>query len=503
MIELTGFELTYARIFAIIAEEQPVRISKQAIAKLKTNRNIVLETTQSVYGLNTGVGQNKDLSIQSDLLVQFNQNLVTSHLIGTGPLLSPRLSKIILLIRINQLAQGYTGISPEIPELLMQLFNQDVIPALPSYGSIGEADIGILSYLAEVVSGQGQVWLAGRLVKTSVAFEQLNIQPITLGPKDALSLLSSNTYGIGQAVAELDKLQKLMQLQTQTLALSMVALDANITPILKSVLQANHNAYQNQAANDLKALLKPSVLWNYHVRRQVQDPISFRSATHIAGAIGRTIANAITVIDDYLQGSDDNPMVDAKSGFILSTGNFEVIDVALALETVIQGITHLSRTIVQRIKHLNNPEITALPRFLIQQDGTQFGLQTLQKLAVDLDVRIRQLAYPISNEFYGLAGDIEDHQSNLPLIGASLRQINKYLQTLLALELYNAIQALYLRYGSDAAKSLGTELGDFYTEIRKTISPITSDRQYGQDIQTLEDWLADYLATSDLNRSQN
>ena len=127
--------------------------------------------------------------------------------------------------------------------------------------------------------------------------------------------------------------------------------------------------------------------------------------------------------------------------------------------------------------------MTGLPRFLIQQRGFQFGLQTLQKTAMDADVRIRQLAYPISAEFYGLAGDIEDHSSNLPLISEKLVDINTHLSTLLSLELYNAAQAVYLRLGDDAPTSLGIKTARLYTRVRKLVPPIIDDRPYNAEIE--------------------
>jgi histidine ammonia-lyase len=190
-------------------------------------------------------------------------------------------------------------------------------------------------------------------------------------------------------------------------------------------------------------------------------------------------------VNQWLKSSDDNPIINIETEEIISTGNFEVVDLSLLLETLNQSLVHLSRIVFQQIKHLNNDQFTGLPRFLIEQQGSEFGLQTLQKLAMDMDIRIRQLARPVSIEFYGLAGDIEDHNSNLPLIGETTQKINEYLISIIAIELYNAEQAVYLRLKNNKGLSLGTGTKKLYEEVRQLIKPIKEDRKYGFEIEEL------------------
>lgn len=491
--ELTGFNLTVASAQQIISEQQKIKIAPEAYQRLVTSRAVVLQTTQPVYGMNTGVGQNKDLAIARQSVVKFNLNLVKSHQISIGRASTWQTSKLIMLIRISQLLQGRTGLNPEIVKLMVTLFNADVIPVFYEYGSIGEADIGVLSALAAVVMGQGKVWYHQHKVTTEKVFQQLQLQPIILGPKDALAILSANTFGVGQAITALLQSQALFKLAQLSLSLSMEGFDSNLTPISPLAVHAKHNYYQQTAAKTVSDYLQDSYLWQPHQRRQIQDPISFRSATHIFGAIQQKLDQSLRVIDVYLKGSDDNPVVDPVSGEIVSTGNFEILDVALALEALNLSLTHLSRTIYQRIKHLNNDQLTGLPRFLIQQHGAQFGLQTLQKTALDLDIRIRQMAQPVSNDFLGLAGDIEDHGSNLPLISESLMKINRYLRNLIAIEFYNAAQAVYLRFGDDKVP-LGTRTQRVYQLIRHLIPPIQDDRPYNQEIEQLVAHLPSLIA---------
>jgi histidine ammonia-lyase len=482
-IILNGKNLTVATITKIINFKLKIEVGPATWQNLDQARAIVLHNTHRVYGLNTSVGQNKDISIAQNVENQFNNNLVKSHLISTGKLVPTNIARIVFLIRINQLLQGVTGINPALVRLMIRLYNADVLPVFYSCGSVGEADIGILSALAQLVIGRGQAWYHGSLTNTEVLFKKLKITAIQLGPKDALAVLSSNAYGVGQLIYGVNRTRQLLKEAVTILGLSLEGFDANVTPILPVVSKANHNDYEMQISQRLRSALTDSYLFDHHQRKQVQDPISFRSATHILGAALHTVENCIESLDMFLSGSDDNPLVCHETGQIVSTGNFEVIDIALVAETVGQALTHVSRSIFQRIKHLNNDQMTGLPRFLIQQRGFQFGLQTLQKTAMDADVRIRQLAYPISAEFYGLAGDIEDHSSNLPLISEKLVDINTHLSTLLSLELYNAAQAVYLRLGDDAPISLGIKTARLYTRVRKLIPPIIDDRPYNAEIE--------------------
>jgi histidine ammonia-lyase len=483
IIILTGKNLTVAHITRIVNFKLKIEVPEEVWQRLTEARTIVMNNTQRVYGLNTSVGQNKDVSISQNVEEQFNDNLVKSHLISTGKIVSTNISRIVLLIRINQLLQGFTGINPVIVKLMIKLYNSDVLPVFYSSGSVGEADIGILSALAELVIGKGHAWYHGAITQTETLFNSLRITAVRLGPKDALAILSSNAYGVGQLVYGVNRTRHLLKEAITILGLSMEGLDANVTPILPAVSRANHNDFEMQISQRLRSVLSESYLFDHHVRKQVQDPISFRSATHILGAALHTVNNCIDSLDMFLSGSDDNPMVDLATGQILSTGNFEVIDIALVAETICQALTHVSRSVFQRIKHLNNDQITGLPRFLIRQRGFQFGLQTLQKTAMDADVRIRQLAYPISAEFYGLAGDIEDHSSNLPLISEKLVDINTQLSTILSLELYNAAQAVYLRFGDTAPAALGAKTSRLYSRVRKLVPPIVDDRPYNAEVE--------------------
>lgn len=482
IVTLDGCRLTMRRIISIVSQHCQISVSRKTWERLDEARQQVLSTKQRVYGLNTSVGQNKDVIIAKNVEEQFNDNLVKSHLISTGKTVPVAVSRIVVLIRINQLLEGYTGINPRIIKLMIDMYNRDVLPIFYSCGSVGEADIGILSSLAELVIGKGHAWYNGRLATTKTVFERLGFKRVHLGPKDALAILSSNAYGVGQLIYGVSRTERLLQKSLTILGLSMEGLDANVTPILSSVSVANQNPFQIRAAAQLRADLTGSYLFDHHHRSQVQDPISFRSATHIVGASRHAVANCIETINMYLAGSDDNPMLDVKTGEILSTGNFDVTDISLSAETIEQSLTHVSRSIFQRIKHLNNDQITGLPRFLIKQRGFQFGLQTLQKTAMDADVRIRQMAHPISSEFYGLAGDIEDHNSNLPLISEKLIDINDQLSTILSLELYNAAQAVYLRFNNQTIGNLGTKTQRLYHKVRHVIPPIVDDRPYNEEV---------------------
>ena len=447
-MKLTGYNLSLESIASIVSGQEKVSLASKARQRMEESRAIVLDALdreEAIYGLNTGVGRNKDLRIPKEEIESYNQQLIYAHCVGIEPELSTEEVRASMLLRLNGLIKGYAGCQPAIADLLVQFLNLQITPVVNGKGSVGEGDIGILSYIGLALMGEGWIDYQGNRYPAAEIFEKFSLTPIRFQVKDGLSVISSNAVSHAKISLLLIKLHQLVKWFDLAYALSLEALNGNITPLDDGVLASKHLAGQSISTQHVKFFLKGSYLTKKK-SRTVQDPLSFRNATFIHGAVYDTLAFLEKTLMAELDASDDNPIVDRKTKRILSTPNFETIHLSLATEMVNVSLSHLSHASVQRMLKLSNPDFTNLSRFLRADDRQYFGLQALQKTAATLDVEIHHACHTLSNVSYPLAGDMEDRQTNLPLIIQHTDKIVRRLYQLLAIEILYAAQALSLRF---------------------------------------------------------
>lgn len=447
-MKFTGYNLTLDAIKNVVYDREKVEISEEAFLAMITSREIVLEAvngTEPIYGLNTGVGKNKDIRISKNQLEAFNRQLIYAHCVGIEPELSIEEVRASMLIRLNGLIKGFAGCQPSIAELLVEFLNLDLTPVVNGKGSVGEGDIGILSYIGLALIGEGLMDFQGKRYEARELFEKFSLQPIELQAKDGLSIISSNAVSYAKLSLLLLKLKDLLYWFDIAYALSLEALNGNITPISSAVVASKNLSGQLVSVENVKNALVGSYLTKKK-SQTLQDPLSFRNACIIHGAIYDNLAHVEQILLSELGASDDNPIVDKESKKILSTPNFESLHVSLPLEMLNISLSHLSRASVQRVIKLGNPDFTNLTRFLRANDSQYFGLQALQKTSATLDVEIHHACQTLSNISYPLAGDMEDRQTNLPVILEKTQEIIDRLYKLLAIEVLYANQALSLRF---------------------------------------------------------
>lgn len=447
-MELTGYNLTLEALFDYVTGKTPVVISDLAMSKMKDAREIVLEAldgSEAVYGLNTGVGRNKDIRISKDEMESFNKQLIYAHCVGIEPELTIEEVGASMLLRLNGMIKGYTGCQPEIVTLLAQFLNLGITPVVNGRGSVGEGDIGLLSYIGLALMGEGLVDYDGKRYNANDIFDSFGLKAIRLQAKDGLSIISSNSVSFAKLSLLLLTLKQQMKWFDVAYAMSLEALNGNVTPLSSPVVSSKHLSGQVISTEQVRTALEGSYLLKKE-NRSIQDPLSFRNATLIHGAVYDSIAYTEKMLMEELQSSDDNPIVDVATRKILSTPNFETLNVSLAVEMLNTSLSHLSRASIQRMIKLGNPDFTRLPRFLKADDQQYFGLQALQKTAATLDVEIHHASQTLSNVSYPLAGDMEDRQTNLPVILEHTQGIVDRLYQLLAIEMLYASQALSLRF---------------------------------------------------------
>lgn len=497
---LTGEGLTVNQCLAIIHEGTKVDLAHEAIERLEKSRALVFKLADSgipIYGFTVGVGWNKDKQVFGKYFEEYNRNLIYAHCVGVGPYLSEAQVRGVLLARLNTLLSARTGIQLDLVHRYKDFLNLGIHPLIPTRGSVGEGDIANLSHIGLAMLGEGDVYYKGLRRPAMEALVDAGLEPVVLGPKDGLSIVSSNAVTAGQAILVLEAAKKLLRAANEVYALSVEGLDGNITPLRAEPNEARKMPSQISVAAELRELLKGSYLWEKGISKTLQDPLCFRCAPAIHGALLDAIDYAEDLLEIQLNASDDNPCIVLESEEIISSCNFEITNLVLAFEMLGQAVGHVARSACHRTIKLSNPEFTKLPRFLSPREGVVQAYQTIQKPFTALDAEIRHLMNPVSTDYYAVAGDMEDHATNGPYVMEKTLKIIENAFYILGIEAMHAAQAIDLRSWlrpdqvldlaaiSEMEPRLALGEGSYrlYQDIRNKIPFLQKDRPLTPDIE--------------------
>jgi histidine ammonia-lyase len=480
---LTGKTLTIEEVARIARHKSRVELDPEAQATCEKAREFVYQLANGnvpVYGFNRGVGANKDKKVEAAQYNEYNANLIRSHCVAVGPEASLPEVRAMMAIRLNTLLLGNTGMSPAIALMYKDMLNKEVTPAVPERGSVGEADIACLSHIALTMIGEGEAYYKGEKMTALAALTKADLEPIMLGPKDGLALVSSNALAAGQGSLVLYDIAKLVELADIVYSFSLEALKGNVSPLNEKVNRIRPFEGQNESAAHVRALLTDSYLWIPGIANALQDPLCFRCACHIHGAVRDALHYVEDLMKIQLNSSDDNPCVLIQQNTILSCGNFEPISWAIGFEMLGIALSHLSKAACFRTIKLSSEYFSGLPRFLSPDPEHVIAFGTIQKPFTALDTEIRHLANPVSMDFYAVAGNIEDHANNTPYVVQKTRKIIDNLYYILGIEAMHAAQACDLR--QEPEFKLGVAGQVVYQKMREVIPFLAKDRNLTIDI---------------------
>lgn len=538
-VQLDGKSLTIAQVIQVAVHNAPVTIAPTAMEQMRQSFNVLIAAAVKgipIYGVNYGVGQNKDQPIFSGPLTskdcepsrQFNVRNLLATSASAGPEAPEAVVRAAMLIRLNTMLVGRTGAQPRIAELYRDFLNKGIDPVLPTSGSVGEADITILAHIGLAMMGEGDVNYEGHRMPAAQALADAKIDKLVPFGKDSLAIMSSNAYAAAVAVLAQDDVQGLLYLDDQVFALSLEALNGNVSPLLNPVYSSDPT--QAAIAKDVFYHLRGSFLMSHDEKRALQDPLSFRTATHVLAVafvenkeLGRRLVAQIN-------SSDDNPAVifgiqpDAGapeqvkayyvgpvavknpcgpesapqvSGAVIPTGNFEPLRWVVSLQATSIALSHLSRATAARITRLDAPEFTKLSRFLTPDEKTTLAYSAIQKTYAVLDAEIQALSGPVSTNTVPLAGDIEDTATNSVLAANRLQHIADNLYTIVAIELMHVAQAVDLRLRANPSLPLGAGTRPVFENFRSSVPFLDRDRELTKDITKATIFVRD--AASGLN----
>ncbi len=488
-IILNGNDLTIEQISAIARDLVTVEISEEAEKRVVDARQLVFDLVDAdfpIYGFNTGVGWNKDKKVFKEFFEQYNCNLIRSHSIGISPWATREQCRAIMTARLNAMLTGCCGTAPEIPKMYVQMLNRRIHPLIPMRGSVGQADIGLLSHIGLAIIGEGQVEFGGNIMPSSEAFELTGLKPLSLGPKDGLAIVSSNAVGAGHGALLLNDLASFLKIADAIYALSLEGFNGNVTPLDDRTHQLRRYKGQREAAALVRNYLEGSFVYAPDRHKAVHDPLCYRNVPQIHGAVREMLDYAKERLETHLNTTDDNPCLLLEERTILPSANFEPLNWVLGFESLSVALSHMSKASCLRLIKLSDPTFTELPRFLSPSVDV-LGFCTVQKTFTALDAEIRHLCNPASMDTFSLAGGMEDMSTNAPYVVQKLDKILDNLRYIFALELIHAAQAVDYRKG----RVLGKYSGAVFNALRAKVEFYDHDRNITEMIQAAYGIIAD------------
>jgi len=473
-----------------------VEIAREAKTRIAASRAAIeqiLAEGRTVYGVNTGFGKLSDVHIPPESLGALQVNLVRSHAGGVGQPLSVPESRAMVLLRANVLAKGFSGVRPELVELLVDLLNAGVTPVIPEKGSVGASgDLAPLAHLALVAIGEGEAWFAGERLAGGEALRRAGLKPAVLAAKEGLALLNGTQAMNAVGLLALERARCLARLADVAGAMSLEALRGTPAAFDERIHRARPHAGQIAAAEHLIGLLAGSEIRESHREHdsRVQDAYCLRCMPQVHGAVRDVLDHVAAILEIESGSATDNPLIfpepssktQERASAPLQGGNFHGAPLAYAFDYAAIALTDLAGITERRIDRLLNPDINeGLPPFLSAGAGLQSGFMIAQIASAALINECQVLAHPASTGTIPTSGGKEDHVS-MGMTGAlKLRQIVENVERVVAIELMCAAQGLECRLPLKP----GIEVGRAYEAVRKVVSPLDQDRVLAGDIERL------------------
>ncbi|ARG97439.1 HAL/PAL/TAL family ammonia-lyase [Legionella micdadei] len=523
-LTLTGSNLTINDIVKIARQGWMVRIDEAAARRVENSHQLLLLATEKnlpVYGLNRGVGLNKDKTIfhgsiltseARKLSEQFNLKNLHATSASVGPIAPIDSVRAAMLIRLNTLLLGHAGVQPAVVDMFVDFLNKGITPMFPSGGTIGEGDITLLAQIGLAMIGEGEVFYQNRKMPASEALKLAGLQPLNLYAKDALALFSSNAYAAGIGALTVFDLKKLLDKYDLLTALSLEGLNGNIAPFMEPVQKLRPYSGQQKSAKNVLKNLAGSYLFSLSQSRALQDPLSFRTESQVNGAARDVLEVLEKNLNLQINSSDDNPAVildiipdsnaspqekiyyisgNQLTGAVIPTANFDPIPWVLNFEELNIALSHLSASSTQRTIKLSSPRFTHLSRFL-SPNNTTIAFGAIQKPLIYLNDSIQELGKSIQAVNYPVAGEIEDVATNSLLAIEKTKQIINNLYGVMGIELMHASQAVDLRKITDPQLKLGVGTSKLFLDFRKQVPFLNEDRTLTPDIEKASKFIHNY-----------
>ncbi|MFP4024305.1 MAG: histidine ammonia-lyase [Thiohalospira sp.] len=485
---ISNDQLTFDSINQILTEGYKLALSdesKNQIIKCRDYLDQRMATQgEPIYGINTGFGALYNKRISKEDLGNLQRNLVMSHACGTGDEVPSDIVKIMILLKIQSLSYGHSGVQLETVERLIDFFNYDILPVVYQFGSLGASgDLAPLAHLSLPLLGMGEVDYNGKRISGSELMQEMKWDPINLRSKEGLALLNGTQFMSAYGVSLILKVWKLSQLADIIGAVSLDAFDGRIEPFHDSVHQVRHHAGQIKTARRIRFLLEGSELIK-RPKVHVQDPYSFRCIPQVHGASKDSITYVSNVFSNEINAVTDNPTIFPDENLVISAGNFHGQPLALALDNLCIAMAELGSISERRTYQLLAGK-RGLPSFLVANPGLNSGFMIPQYTAASIVSRNKQLCTPASVDTIESSQGQEDHVSMGANAATKAYQVAQNLERILAIELFNAAQALEFQRPAKSSPFIEKFIADY----RKKVKFIDQDKTMYDDIACSVEYL--------------
>ncbi len=455
-----------------------VHASSQAVQK-------IVARDQAAYGINTGFGILAKTRIPNDQLQQLQRNLILSHSVGTGELLSDAVVRLIMLMKIASLARGFSGIRAEVIDALIKMLNANITPAIPAKGSVGASgDLAPLSHMTLALLGEGDVRVNGEMVNAKIALANAGIEPIVLEAKEGLALINGTQVSTALALHGLFLTERLFESGVMIGALSIDAAKGSDAPFDARVHAVRGQPGQIAAASVFRELLSNSEIRQSHTvdDERVQDPYSLRCQPQVMGACLDIITNSARTLLIEANAVTDNPLLfatDNDTVDVISGGNFHAEPVAFAADVLALAISEIGALSERRMALLIDATLSNLPPFLVKEAGVNSGFMIAHVTAAALASENKSMAHPASVDSLPTSANQEDHVSMATFAARRLHDMAHNTAAILGIELLAAAQ------GIDFHRPLKTSerLEILHAQLREQVSFYSTDRYLAPDIE--------------------
>ncbi len=476
----------------IISQHKSIALSEEAKINIQKCREYLdkkmASNDQPIYGINTGFGSLCNVKISNENLSQLQENLVKSHACGTGDEVPQEIVKIMLLLKIQSLSYGNSGVQLQTVERLVDFYNHDILPVIYTQGSLGASgDLAPLAHLSLPLLGEGEVNFEGKKVHSSEVLKKFNWKPIVLQSKEGLALLNGTQFMSSYGSYILLKAMKYSYLADVISAISLEGFDGRIEPFNELIHYARPHKGQIVTARRITDLLEDSQIIAQE-KQHVQDPYSFRCIPQVHGASKDTIDYVKKVFKTEINSVTDNPNIFVGEDVIISGGNFHGQPLALALDFLAIALSELGSISERRTYQLISG-LRGLPAFLVDNPGLNSGFMIPQYTAASIASQNKQLATPASIDSIVSSNGQEDHVSMGANAATKCLKIMENLERILAIELMNASQAIEFRRPLQSSAFIEM----FLKSYREEVPFVKEDRILHYDIEKSVAFLNTFL----------
>lgn len=483
MFELIPGELSLTDINVLLNSNTQIKLIPAAYELIEKSYQVVQQVVtqeQSVYGINTGFGLLANKKIARKDLCELQRRIVLSHATGVGIPLDDVTVKLIMLLKINSLARGYSGVSRALIDHLIALYNAEIYPIIPEQGSVGASgDLAPLAHMTMALIGEGEVRFQGKTVNALKALMHANLIPVTLVEKEGLALLNGTQVSTAIAVIGLLKTQRNFAIASIAGALSVDAASASLKPFSAFIAQAKNNRGQVMYSALIRNLLNGSEIQKGHEHcDRVQDPYSIRCQPQVMGAIWTYLYDSQTHLINEANAVSDNPLICPETGMIISGGNFHAEITAFSADLLAIIGSEIGAISERRISLLVDKNLSGLPPFLVENSGLNSGFMLAHVTASALASENKTYAHPASVDSLPTSANQEDHVSMATFAAVKLNKIADNVLYILAIETLAACQGIDFR----APRKTSQSLQNYFDAIRAKVPFYEDDRYFGHDI---------------------